>query len=95
MYVKHLKNGFVTLSIYVDDILLAGNDMKLIDITKRWLSSNFKMRDMGEASYMLGIRDFAKRLLGLSQETYIKNMLEHQCMHDYKLMDTPIKKIWV
>lgn len=48
---------------------------------------------MGEASYMLGIRDFAKRLLGLSQETYIKNMLEHQCMHDYKLMDTPIKKI--
>ena len=37
------------------------------------------MKDMGEASYVLGVkivRDRTKRLLGLSQETYIKRMLE-------------------
>ena len=56
----------------------AGNYKKLIDVTKKWLSSNFKMKDMGKASYVLGVtilRDRLKRLLGLSQETYIKKML--------------------
>jgi hypothetical protein len=62
------------LSLYVD-ILIAENSKELIDTTKRWLSSNFEMKEMGEASYVLGVkivRDRAKRLLGLTQETYIK-----------------------
>ena len=53
------------------------------------------MKDMGEASYVLGvkiIRDRTKRLLGLSQETYIKKMLERYHMQDSKLMDTPVEK---
>jgi hypothetical protein len=62
------------LSLYVD-ILIAENSKELIDTTKRWLSSNFEMKEMGEASYVLGVkivRDRAKRLLGLTQETNIK-----------------------
>jgi hypothetical protein len=69
------------LSLYVD-ILIVENSKELIDTTKRWLSSNFEMKEMGEASYVLGVkivRDRAKRLLGLTQETYIKKMLE--CYH--------------
>lgn len=53
--------------------------MKLIDITKKRLSSNFEMNDMDDASYALCIkiiRDYAKRLLGLSQVTYSKKILE-------------------
>ena len=78
VYIKRLNNDFIILSLYVDDILIAGNDNKLIDVTKKWLSSNFKMKDMRKASYVLGIkilRDRSKCLLGLSQETYIKKML--------------------
>ena len=69
MYLKHSNSGFVILSLYVDNILLAGNSKEMIDIVKRWLSSNFEMKDMGEANYVLGmkiVRDRAKRLLGLS-----------------------------
>ena len=65
--------------MYVDDILLAGNDMKMIVTTKMWLSSIFEMKDMGEANYVLGVkifRDRSKKLLGLSQETYIKMILK-------------------
>ena len=54
------------------------------------------MKDMGEASYVLGvkiIRDRAKRLLGLTQETYIKKMLERYHMQDSKPMDTHVDKI--
>ena len=95
VYLKRSNSGFVILSLYVDDILLAGNSKEMIDTAKRWLSSNFEMKDMGEASYVLGVkivRDRAKRLLGLSQETYIKRMLERYHMQDRKLMDTLVDK---
>ncbi|KAK2988036.1 hypothetical protein RJ640_011299 [Escallonia rubra] len=50
----------------------AGNNMSSIVATKKWLSSTFKMKDMGEANYVLGVKiicDRPKRLLGLSKET--------------------------
>jgi hypothetical protein len=78
LYLKYSNNSFIILSLYVDDILIAGNKKKDVDTTKRWLSSNFKMKDMGEANYILGvkiIRDHAKKFLGLTQETYIKNIV--------------------
>ena len=74
VYIKRSNIGFIILSLYVDDILITRNDKKLIDVTKKWLSSKFEMKDMGEANYVLGIkifRDRSKQLLGLSQETYI------------------------
>jgi hypothetical protein len=95
VYLKHSNNSFIILTLYVDDILIARNNKEMIDTTKRWLSSNFDMKDMSEASYVLGvkiIRDRAKRLLGLTQETYIKKMLERYHMQDSKLMDTPVDK---
>ena len=57
------------LVLYVDDILLATIDLGLLHDTKRYLSNNFEMKDMGEASYMIGIEIFRNRsqgLLGLS-----------------------------
>ena len=35
VYNKHLNNHFIILSLYVDDILIARNDKKLIDVTKK------------------------------------------------------------
>ena len=95
VYVKGSRKSLLILSLYVDDILLAGNDMKMIVTTKRWLSSIFEMKDMGEANYVLGVkifRDQSKKLLGLSQETYIKMILERFRMHNSKPTDTPIEK---
>ena len=74
VYIKRSNIGFIIQFLYVDDILIYGNDKKLIEVTKKWLSSNFKMKDMGEASYVLSVkifRDRSKLLLDLSQETYI------------------------
>ena len=53
------------------------------------------MNDIGETSYVFGmkiVRDRVKRLLGLSQKTYIKKMLERYHMQDSKPMDTPVNK---
>ena len=78
--IKRSKVSFIILSLYVNDILLASNDMEMIIATKWWLSSNFEMKDMGEVDFILGVkivRDYSKKLLGLSQQTYIKKVLEH------------------
>ena len=56
VYVKRSGRNFLILSLYVDDILLAGNDMEMIVATKEWLSSTFEMKDMGEADYILGVK---------------------------------------
>lgn len=53
------------------------------------------MKDMGEASYILGVkitRDQSRRFLSLSQETYLKKILERFGMQDCKPIDTPVEK---
>ena len=45
------------------------------------------MKDLGEAAYILGMkiyRDRSKRLLGLSQSTYIDTMLKQFSMENFK-----------
>ena len=95
VYIKRSKDQFVILSLYIDDILIVRSNMKFVNIIKNWLPYNFEMKDMGEAAYILGVkilRNCSKRLLSLSQETYINKVLERFCMHDCKPMDTPIIK---
>jgi hypothetical protein len=71
IYAKFKNETFIFLVLYVDDILLASSDVHLLLETKSFLSSHFDMKDLGEASYVLGIeihQDRRKRLLGLSQK---------------------------
>ena len=83
------------LTLYVDDILLAGNNLQMINATKQWLSSVFEMKDMGEARYILGVeivRNRPKKLLGMCQEAYIKRVLKRFRKHYSKPVDTPVEK---
>lgn len=52
---KKTKEGsFIALLIYVDDVLLRSNDLKLIEETKGYLDEEFKIKDIGCAKYFLG-----------------------------------------
>ena len=44
------------LVLYVDDILLIGNDVRVMSSVKVWLSSQFDMKDLGKANFILGIK---------------------------------------
>jgi len=55
VYHKFSGNKHIFLILYVDDILLATNDKKILYETKRFLSKKFKMKDLGEAYFVLGI----------------------------------------
>ncbi|KAL0416570.1 UNVERIFIED_CONTAM: hypothetical protein Slati_3488900 [Sesamum latifolium] len=79
VYKKISGSSVAYLVLYVDDILLIGNDVKMLGDIKAWLSTQFSMKDMGEASYILGIkiyRDRSRRMLGLTQSSYIEKVLK-------------------
>jgi hypothetical protein len=55
VYAKFKNGKYIFLILYVDDILLASSDVSLLLETKKFLSSNFNMKDLGEALFVLGI----------------------------------------
>jgi hypothetical protein len=84
IYAKFSNRKFIFLVLYVDDILLASIDVYLLLETKGFLSSHFDMKDLGEASYALGIeihRYRRKGVLELSQRSYIEKVLKKFNMH--------------
>jgi hypothetical protein len=90
-----MSGKFIFLIMYVDDILLASSDVSLLLETKRVLSSNFDMKDLGEASFILGIeihRDRRKGVLGLSHNAYMEKVLKKFTMHACNPTPTPIVK---
>ncbi|KAL0439891.1 UNVERIFIED_CONTAM: hypothetical protein Slati_2472100 [Sesamum latifolium] len=61
VYKKISGSSVAYLVLYVDDILLIGNDVKMLGDIKAWLSTQLTMKDMGEASYILGIKIYRDR----------------------------------
>ena len=95
VYQKFGGSKFIFLLLYVDDILLASSDMGLLHNTKRFLISNFEMKDLGNASFVLEIqihRDRYRGIIGLSQKSYIEKILDRFGMKDCASMDTPVPK---
>ena len=77
VYIKRSKDKFVILSLYVDGIMITGNNEYITEL-KGWLSSKFEMKDMGEVAYILGVkisRDRSKKLVSLSQEQLISTQI--------------------
>ncbi|RVW95711.1 Retrovirus-related Pol polyprotein from transposon TNT 1-94 [Vitis vinifera] len=76
--------------LYVDDMLILSDDMKGIIETKRFLSSTFKMKDLGEVDTILGIK--VKRNSGgyaLNQTHYIEKVVSKFCHLKIKDANTP------
>src|SRR4051812_24327775 len=87
IYKKVSGSSVAFLILYVDDILLIGNDVDLLNSVKEYLNNSFSMKDLGEAAYILGIkiyRDRSRRLISLSQSTYLDKVLKRFGMEDSK-----------
>ncbi|KAK8600391.1 hypothetical protein V6N12_050245 [Hibiscus sabdariffa] len=94
VYKKVSESIISFLILYVDDILIIGNDVPTLQSIKTWLSSCFSMKDLGEAAYILGVKiyiDRSRRLLGLSQSTYIDKVLKRFSMEESKRGFLPMR----
>ena len=93
VYFKLIGDHVIYLVLYVDDMLLVGNDKEIIQDLKTQLSSKFDMKDLGAANYILGMeikRDRAKRKLWLNQRKYVETILQRFNMQDSKPVKVPI-----
>jgi hypothetical protein len=55
VYSKKVGNHFIYVVLYVDDMLLVGNNMDVIKEVKSQLSSKFDMEDLGAANFIMGM----------------------------------------
>ncbi|KAL0549438.1 hypothetical protein IC582_013920 [Cucumis melo] len=92
---KRITNSTVAfLVLYVDDILLIGNDVGHLTDIKKWLATQFQMKDLENAQYVLGIQIVQNRknkTLVMSQPSYIDKMLSKYKMQNSKKGLLPYK----
>lgn len=89
-----MMNGdtMMFVTIYVDDFLIFTNDRNLKRKLKAYLSKHFKMKDLGEAKYCLGIRITRRRAEGklwLDQQAYVEEVIQRFGMADSNPVATP------
>ncbi|GJR28224.1 retrotransposon protein, putative, ty1-copia subclass [Tanacetum coccineum] len=95
VYLKASGSYVAILILYVDDILLMGNNIPMLQDVKSYLGRSFAMKDLGDAAYILGIkiyRDRSKRLIGLCQSAYIEKILKRFYMENSKRGTIPMQE---
>jgi len=55
LFINYSERSFTTILVYVDDIILAGNDKEEIDQIKQALNKTFKIKDLGDLRYFIGL----------------------------------------
>ncbi|MBL4769565.1 MAG: hypothetical protein JKY61_00075, partial [Planctomycetes bacterium] len=93
IYHRRCTFGYLWVAVYVDDLLIFADDSSVMADFKAKISSRFKMKDLGDPDLCLGVKivyDRTARTLTLSQEHYLRNVLESFGMVDCKHVGTPL-----
>ncbi|CAN6563085.1 unnamed protein product [Malus baccata var. baccata] len=91
LFVKRRQEKVTALIIYVDDMIITGDDCDEISRLQRNLAAEFEMKNLGDLKYFLGV-EVARSLKGifLSQRKYVLDLLKETGMLGCKPVDTPI-----
>ena len=65
LFTKINGNSFTALLVYVDDIVIASNNQEDVNGLKSFLDSHFKLKDLGNLKYFLGL-EVARSSKGIS-----------------------------
>ncbi|KAL3361478.1 hypothetical protein AABB24_014391 [Solanum stoloniferum] len=92
MFTKHQGQNLVMVLVYVDDLLITGNDHKMIVETKKTLQDNFKIKNLGDLRYFLGI-EFARSDTGnlMHQRKYSLKLISDMGLSSSKPVGAPIE----
>ncbi|KAK4362332.1 hypothetical protein RND71_017573 [Anisodus tanguticus] len=91
LFVRKTAEGIVVVLVYVDDMLITGSSLELIQGTKLLLQKAFKMKDLGQLKYFLGI-EFARSKSGITihQRKYTLELIAEVGLAAAKPDKTPI-----
>ncbi|CAJ2637004.1 unnamed protein product [Trifolium pratense] len=90
IYYKSDGNICTIICLYVDDMLIFGSNLSAINNVKSMLSNNFDMKDLGEASVILGIKiTRSEKGISLDQSHYVEKILKKYGYFNCKPACTP------
>jgi hypothetical protein len=93
IYICRTGHVFAIIALYVDDIPAACNDAAWLASFKAMLGAQFKIKDLGDLSQLLGIhitRDRSARTISLDQSKYMRDILDKYGMTDSKPSSLPM-----
>ncbi|KAG6438777.1 hypothetical protein O3G_MSEX000215 [Manduca sexta] len=95
LYMKHMDKNYIYVMLFVDDLLYFGSNKEQVDSFKNVICDNFKMKDLGLASYYLGInikQDLKNYITVINQKKYLYKLLTKYQMLNCKTVSTPIEQ---
>lgn len=93
LILKYALEGKITsLLVYMDDIVVTGNDKEEMSKLKTYLETKFGIKDLDTLQYFKGIEVArSKQGIVVSQRKYILNALGEIGMLACKPIDTPVR----
>ncbi|KAM3210839.1 hypothetical protein ACQJBY_064630 [Aegilops geniculata] len=92
LFVHTSPRGRTLLLLYVDDMIITGDDLDYIAFVKARLRDQFLMTDLGPLRYFLGIEiSSTSHGFYISQEKYIQDLLARAALGDERIVATPME----
>ncbi|XP_065621746.1 uncharacterized mitochondrial protein AtMg00810-like [Quercus suber] len=92
LFLRHTDKGTILLLMYVDDVIITGDDLSSIQELKDFLSQQFEMKDLGHLSYFLGLEiTYSTDRLYTTQAKYASELLSRAELTNSKTADTSVE----
>lgn len=92
LFVRKSAQGCVLFLLYVDDMIITGDDLLGISTSKSFLQQHFEMKDLGNLGYFLGLKVLSNSTrYYLSQAKYTSNLLVRADLTNSKTVFTLLK----
>ena len=93
LFLKKQQGKITALIVYVDDMVVTGNDPEEREALQDYLSREFEMKDLGPLKYFLGIEvSRSDKGIFLSQRKYALDLLQETGMSACQAADTPVEE---
>jgi len=90
LFIYHCGSVICYMLVYVDDLVLTGNDSNFVQSLIKQLSDQFSLKDMGPLNYFLSVEVVSTCAgLFLSQHKYVRDLLSKTSMVGAKDISTP------
>ncbi|KAL0553917.1 hypothetical protein IC582_007821 [Cucumis melo] len=91
LFTLQTSNGIVLFLLYVDDMIITGDDPQVISDLQCYLGQHFEMKDLRNLSYFLSL-EISSSPSGyyLSQAKYASDLLNRSSITDSATISTPL-----
>ena len=92
LFLRHTDKYTILLVLYVDDMIITGDDFSGIQELNDFLSEQFEMKDLGHLSYFLGLEiTHSTDELYITQAKYASELFSQAGLINSKTVDTPVE----